>query len=186
MHSMLMHHVILCKEVWKERNMISVIVAASENNVIGKQGAIPWYLSRDLKNFKETTAGNTVIMGRKTFESIIARLGRPLPHRKNVIITRQANFVAPAECIVASSCEDALKKTKGEEVFICGGETVYASALPYADRLYLTRVHMESDGEIKLPQIDFSKWKLIHEEKWEKDEKNEYEATYHIYERIHP
>lgn len=166
--------------------MISVIVAASQNDVIGKQNTIPWYLSRDLKNFKELTTGHTVIMGRKTFESIMARLGKPLPNRKNVIITRQPNFVAPPECVVASSWEDAMKKTAGEEIFICGGETVYAAALPYADRLYLTRVHTGSDGEIKLPQIDFSKWKRIHEERWEKDEKNEHEATYQIYERIHP
>ena len=166
--------------------MISIIVAASENGIIGKQGEIPWYLSRDLKNFNQLTVGNTCIMGRKTFESIVARIGKPLPERKSVIITRQKGFAAPGGCITAESWEDAMKKTVGEEVFVTGGETVYASALPFADRLFLTRVHMESDGEIKLPQIDFAKWKLIHEEAWEKDEKNEYPATYQIYQRIHP
>ena len=100
--------------------MISIIVAASENGIIGKQGEIPWYLSRDLKNFKQLTAGNTCIMGRKTFESIVARIGKPLPERKSVIITRQKGFAAPGGCITAESWEDAMKKTVGEEVFVGG------------------------------------------------------------------
>lgn len=163
--------------------MISVIVAAGENDVIGKQNAIPWYLSRDLKNFKELTTGHVVIMGRKTFESIIARIGKPLPNRKNVVITRQEGFIAPPDCVIASSWEDAIKKTAGEEVFVCGGEAVYAAALPCADRLFLTRVRISPDGEVKLPSIDFTKWKLVHEEVWKKDEKNEHDATYQIYDR---
>lgn len=163
--------------------MISMVVAVSDNNVIGHLNAIPWYLQRDLKNFKALTVGNTAVMGRKTFDSIMTRLGKPLPDRKSVIITRQKDFVAPPECVVASSWEDAMEKTKGEEIFVSGGETIYEMALPHADRLYLTRVHMQSDGDIKLPITDFSDWNLIHEEAWQKDEKNEYNATYQIYER---
>lgn len=163
--------------------MISVIVAVGENDVIGRQNAIPWYLSRDLKNFKELTTGHTVVMGRKTFESIIARIGKPLPNRKNVVITRREGFIAPPDCVIASSWEDAIKKARGEEVFVCGGEAVYAAALPFADRLFLTRIHSSPDGDVKLPSIDFTKWKLLHEEKWERDEKNEYDATYQIYDR---
>ncbi len=160
-----------------------MIVGASDNGVIGKANALPWYLSRDLKNFKEVTTGHTVIMGRKTFDSIFARLGKALPNRKNVIITTQTDFQAPAECIVVHSLDEALEKTKGEEVFVIGGETIYRLALPLADRLYLTRIHAQIEGEVKLPEINFSEWNLISEEVWPKDEKNEYDATYQIYER---
>lgn len=163
--------------------MISIVVAASDNNVIGHLNQIPWYLSRDLKNFKELTTGHTAVMGRKTFESIMARLGKPLPNRKNVIITRQEDFVAPSECVIVGSWEEAMEKTKGEEVFVSGGEAIYQMALPHADCLYLTRVHMQSEGDIKMPITDFSEWSLVSEEKWPKDEKNEYDATYQIYER---
>ncbi len=160
-----------------------MIVAAADNDVIGNLNTLPWYLPRDLKNFKALTIGKTVIMGRKTFDSIMARLGKPLPDRKNVIITRQENFFAPSECVVASSWEDAGEKTKGEEVVICGGEAIYRIALPSVERLYLTRVHTQPEGEVKLPEIDFSQWNLVHEEQWPKDEKNEHDATYQIYER---
>jgi dihydrofolate reductase len=163
--------------------MISIIVAASDNNVIGHLNKIPWYLSRDLKNFKELTTGHTAVMGRKTFESILARIGHPLPNRKNVIITTQKDFAAPPECIVASSWDDAMKKTEGDEIFVSGGEAIYQMALPHADRLILTRVHMQTDGDIKLPITDFSDWSLVSEEPWPKDEKNEFDATYQIYER---
>ncbi len=163
--------------------MISLIVAASDNNVIGNRNAIPWYLSRDLKNFKALTVGNTAIMGRKTFDTIMARLGRPLPDRKTVIITRQADFVAPPECVIASSWEDAMEKTHGEEIFVSGGEAIYAMALPFVDRIILTRVHTQAEGEVKLPITDFSDWNLVHEEAWQKDEKNEHDATHSIYER---
>ncbi|MCK9361232.1 dihydrofolate reductase [Patescibacteria group bacterium] len=162
--------------------MLSMIVAASENDVIGKANALPWHLPRDLKNFKEVTTGNTVVMGRKTFESIFARLGKPLPNRKNVIVTQQPDFQAP-ECVVVHSLEEALEKTKGENVFVIGGEAVYRLALPMTDRLHLTRVHTSVDGDVKLPTINFSEWNLISEERWPKDEKNEFDATYQVYER---
>lgn len=163
--------------------MISIIVAASDNDVIGHANALPWYLSRDLKNFKELTTGHTTVMGRKTFESIMARIGKPLPNRKNVVITTQSDFQAPPEVIVVHSWEEAMEKTKEEEVFVSGGEAIYKMALPHADRLILTRVHMNSEGETKFPIKDFSEWKLVHEESWPKDEKNEWDATYQIYER---
>lgn len=165
--------------------MISIIVAVSDNNVIGHLNQLPWYLSRDLKNFKELTTGNTVVMGRKTFDSILARIGKPLPNRKNVIITRNADFVAPEGCVIASSWEDAREKTKGEEVFVSGGAEIYKYALPDADRLYLTRVHFASQGDVTLPIADFSDWRLVSEESWPKDEKNEYDATFQVYERQH-
>ena len=162
---------------------MSMIVAASDNDVIGRANALPWQLSRDLKSFKEVTTGNTVVMGRKTFDSIFARLGKPLPNRKNVIITQQADFQAPSECVVVHSLEEAMEKAKEANVFVIGGETIYRLALPLADRLHLTRVHSQIEGDVKLPTIDFSEWNLVSEEQWPKDEKNEYDATYQIYER---
>jgi dihydrofolate reductase len=163
--------------------MISIVVAASDNDVIGHLNALPWYLSRDLKRFKELTTGHTALMGRKTFESIVARIGGPLPNRKNVIITRQTDFSVPEGCVVASSWKDAMEKTKGEEVFVSGGEAIYEMSLPYVDRIYLTRVHTVSDGEVRLPITDFSDWTLVSEEFWPKDEKNEWDATFLVYDR---
>jgi dihydrofolate reductase len=163
--------------------MISIIVAASDNDVIGQANALPWHLSRDLKHFKDLTTGNAVIMGRKTFESIMARLGKPLPNRKNVVITTQKDFVVPPEVVVTGSFEEAIEKTKGEEVFVSGGAAIYAMALPHTDRIYLTRVHMQSAGDVHLPSIDFSEWNLVKEEQWPKDEKNEFDATFQLYER---
>ena len=163
--------------------MITIIVAASDNNIIGHLNKLPWYLPRDLKNFSKTTRGHTTLMGRKTFDSIMSRLGHPLPDRKNVIITRQKDFAVPTGCVVVGSWEEAMEKTKGEEVFVSGGAEIYKMALPNADRLILTRVHKISDGEVPLPIEDFSEWRLTHEEFWPKDEKNEYDATYQIYER---
>src|SRR4051812_26269051 len=110
--------------------MISIIVAASDNNIIGHLNKLPWYLPRDLKKFKENTVGHTTLMGRKTFDSIMTRLGHPLPDRKTVIITRQKDFVAPPECIVVGSWEEAMEKTRGEEVFVSGGAEIYKMALP--------------------------------------------------------
>lgn len=163
--------------------MISIIVAASDNNIIGHLNKLPWYLPRDLKKFKENTVGHTTLMGRKTFDSIMARLGHPLPERKSVIITRQKDFAAPSECVVVGSWQEAMEKTAGEEVFVSGGAEIYKMAFPYADRLILTRVHKISDGEVGLPIKDFSEWQLISEEFWPKDEKNECDATYQIYDR---
>ena len=163
--------------------MISIIVAASDNNIIGHLNKLPWYLPRDLKNFSKTTRGHTTVMGRKTFDSIMARLGHPLPERESVIITRQKNFTAPPECVVVSSWEEAMEKTKEKEIFVSGGAEIYKMAVSHADRLILTRVHKISDGDIELPIKDFSEWQLTYEEFWPKDEKNECDATYQIYER---
>lgn len=162
--------------------MLSLIVAASDNDVIGRANALPWQLSRDLKNFKEVTTGHAVVMGRKTYESIFARLGKPLPNRKNIVVTQQQGFQAP-DCTVVHSLEEAFKAVPDEEVFVIGGEAMYRLALPLVDRLYITRVHAQIEGDVKLPAIDFSEWKVVHEEIWPKDEKNEYDATYQIYER---
>ncbi|OHA19426.1 MAG: hypothetical protein A2836_03795 [Candidatus Taylorbacteria bacterium RIFCSPHIGHO2_01_FULL_45_63] len=162
--------------------MISIIVAASDNNVIGHLNKLPWYLPSDLKRFSKLTTGHTALMGRKTFESIVARLGHPLPNRKNVVITRDKGYKAEG-AVVVMSWDEATKATAGEEVFVSGGADIYAMALPYADKLYLTRVHFQSDGDVFLPKIDMSEWKEVSKESHPKDEKNQYDSTFYIYER---
>jgi len=129
--------------------VISIIAAMAENRVIGRENEMPWDIPSELRRFKETTLGHPVIMGRKTFESI----GHPLPGRKNIIITSQQGYAA-AGCIVArdlqraiSACEDS------DEVFICGGAAVYTEAMPIADRIYLTIIDEEFDGDAFFPEI---------------------------------
>lgn len=122
-------------------------------------------------------------MGRKTFDSIVARLGKPLPNRKSVVITRQKDFKVPKGVVVAGSWEEAMEKTKGDEIFISGGSEIYKMALPHTDRIYLTRIHTTCEGDVEMPITDFSEWKIIHQEEWPKDEKNKFDATYYIYER---
>ncbi len=163
--------------------MLSVIVAASDNDIIGRGDDLPWQMSRDLKNFKELTTGHPVILGLRTFRSIVSRLGKPLPNRTNVILSNEPGFEAPEGCIVVDSIPTAVDQVKDEDAFVIGGASVYGQMLPLADRLYLTRVHTDSDGDIKLPEIDFSQWTLTHEEEWPKDEKNEFDATFQIYDR---
>lgn len=144
---------------------ISLIAAISENRVIGKEGKIPWHLSDDFRRFKERTMGHVIIMGRKTHESI----GRPLPGRTNIIITRDTAREFPG-CIVAMSLEEALSKAREiepEEVFICGGGQIYAEALPLADRLYLTVVHAIIDGDAFFPEYAEQFGKTVESEAFE-------------------
>jgi dihydrofolate reductase len=129
--------------------IISLIAAMAENRVIGRDNSIPWSLPADLKRFKEITMGHPLIMGRKTYESI----GRPLPGRKTIIISRKQDYRAEG-CVVRHSLQDALADCAGEqEVFICGGSEVYLQSLPLASRIYLTIIHREVDGEALFPVI---------------------------------
>jgi dihydrofolate reductase len=132
--------------------MLVIIAAVSENNVIGKDGKIPWHISEDFRRFKSLTVGHTVIMGRKTFES----LGRPLPERKNIVITHQKNY-KPDGVLVAGSFADALRLSSGK-VFVIGGSSVYREALPHADILEITKVHKNVDGDVYFPVIG-NEWK---------------------------
>ena len=160
--------------------MISLIVAASANNVIGSQGELPWRLSDDLRRFREITMGKPIIMGRKTWESI----GRPLPGRQNIVITRQVGFAAEG-CDVVGSVDAAIA-TAGDaaEVMVIGGSEIYALFLPAADRLYLTRVHAEVTGDAYLPAISESEWRLVDEEHHSADERNEHAFSFQRFERI--
>ena len=138
---------------------IAIIVAASENDVIGDGKGMIWHLSRDLKRFKSITSGHAVMMGRRTFESI----GRPLPHRRNIIITSDKEYAAEG-CEVCTSPETALEileRDHCEKVFIIGGGMLYRQFWHRADELYLTRIHACSDANVVIPKVELSEWKEV-------------------------
>ncbi|WP_346699544.1 dihydrofolate reductase [uncultured Alistipes sp.] len=139
--------------------MLSLIVAVAQNGVIGDRNALLWHISEDLKHFKALTSGHPVVMGRKTYES----LGRPLPNRTNVVVSRQ-ELEIPG-CRVVHSLDEALALFPGdEEVFIIGGAQIYAEALPRADRFYLTRVFHDYEGDTRFPEWDEAQWRLVSSE----------------------
>lgn len=162
--------------------IVSAIVAMARNRVIGKDNQIPWHLSGDLRYFKRTTLDHHIIMGRKSFQSI----GHPLPKRTNVVVTRDPYFVA-SNCLIARSVEEALTialDNGEEEAFIIGGGEIYRHSMQYWDRLYLTLVEAEPEGDVFFPEIDPLRWKCISEESHPADEKNDYAYTFKIYHRI--
>lgn len=137
--------------------MISLIVAASENNCIGTNGQIPWHIGEDMKRFKALTTGNVVVMGRKTWESLPEKF-RPLPDRVNVVLTRRPDYAVPIGVRMFDDLTDALAAHKNDEVFIIGGADVYRQALPLADQLHLTRVHEQVDGDAFFPEWNAFDW----------------------------
>ena len=160
--------------------MISLIVAASTNNVIGVQGALPWRLSADLKRFKALTLGKPIIMGRLTWQSI----GRPLPGRQNIVITRNKDLCADGCDVVASPAEALCAAGDADEVMIIGGGQIYDLFLPKAGRLYLTRVHTDVEGDAWFPDIDAESWKLQSLESHAASDNNEFDFEFRTYERI--
>jgi dihydrofolate reductase len=160
---------------------LSLIVAVARNGVIGRGGDLPWRLSADLKRFKRLTMGKTMIMGRKTFDSI----GRLLPGRTTVVLTRQTDWSFPG-ARVAASLQEALvfDNPDQEEVFVIGGAQLYETALPLADRLYLTRIETDVEGDTHFPAWEPNEWQIVREESFPVDEKNEFETTFLIYERV--
>jgi dihydrofolate reductase len=147
--------------------IVSIVVAISENHAIGKDNKLLWHLPNDLKHFKAITSGHTIIMGRKTYESV----GRPLPNRRNIVITRQN--IAIDGCEVAGSIDGALALCADEaEVFIVGGAEIYKQSMQLTDRIYLTIVHQEFDGDSYFPEIDSSEWRETAHEDHEPDIKN--------------
>ncbi len=158
---------------------ISVIAAMSENRVIGRDGALPWHLPTDLARFKSITTGHTVIMGRKTFESV----GQPLPNRRTIVITRNNDYQC-AGVFIAHSLDEALDHAAREdEIFILGGEAVYQMALSRADCLYLTIIHATIEGDTYFPTFDFDDWKLVEDERHEADDRHAYAFSFRRYER---
>lgn len=156
--------------------MIKIIVAMSKNRVIGNDNKLIWKLSSDLKRFKELTTDNSVVMGRKTYESI----GKPLPNRRNIIITRQPDYQV-GECEIVSSLEEALLIT-GNDCFIIGGGEIYKQSLPLANKIYLTLVNEEFEGDTQFPEID-SSWVKVSKKDFNSDEKNNHNYSFIEYER---
>ena len=164
---------------------VSLIVAVSENGVIGKDNDLIWHLPKDMKFFKETTQGHHVIMGRKNFESIPHKF-RPLPNRTNVIITRQSDYKAEG-CLVVNSVEESIEiaKQNGDtEPFIIGGGQIYKIALEQnlVDRIYLTRIHHPFEGDTFFPELN-SDWEEVKREDCYADEKNKYNYSFIVLEK---
>jgi len=160
--------------------MISIIVAVSEDWGIGKDNELLWHISEDLKRFKRLTSGNTVIMGKKTWESLPRR---PLPGRKNIVLTDDPQDIIDGS-ITAYSIKDALDKCeKNEEIFIIGGGSIYRQFMPIADRLYITHVHKKAPADIYFPEIDLSIWEVVEKEEFRASENNSIPYTYTVYEK---
>lgn len=162
--------------------MISFVVAMDQNRVIGKDNDIPWHLPEDLKFFKRVTMGHPIVMGRKTYESI----GKPLPGRENIIVTRNKDYEAEG-CIILHSIDELKKwidENKPEEVSIIGGAQLFKDTFPIADRLYITEIHHEVEGgDTFFPEFPESEWTLTSKEKGIKDEKNPYDYYFTVYDR---
>ena len=157
----------------------TIVVAVAANNAIGKDNQLLWHLPADLKHFKNITSGHTIIMGRKTYDSI----GKPLPNRRNIVITRQTGLQLKGIEVV-NSLEEALSLCKTEdEVFIIGGAEIYRQAIPLCDKIELTRVHQEFDADTFFPELDNEVWKEVCKEDRLPDEKNKFAYTFSTLER---
>jgi dihydrofolate reductase len=155
-------------------NQITIVVAIAANNAIGKNNQLLWHLPADLKHFKTITSGHTVIMGRKTFDSV----GKPLPNRRNIVVTRQTDLELDGVEVV-NSLDKAMELCQNEaQVFIIGGAEIYRQALPLTTKIELTRVHQEFDADTFFPEIDLTTWEEVWKEDHLPDEKNKYAYTY--------
>jgi dihydrofolate reductase len=162
--------------------MISIIVAVSENNVIGKDNSLIWNLPLDMKFFKEKTMGHCIITGRKNYESIPEKY-RPLPNRTNIIVTRKKDYIAQG-ALISDSIPNALTKAymhsemETDEIFIIGGGEIYKECIKFADRMYITKVHANFEGDTFFPEIDFSVWKETSKTSHKADDKHKYDFTF--------
>ena len=162
--------------------MLSIIAAIGKNNELGKKNALLWSLPADMEHFRNTTRGHTVVMGKKTFESI----GHPLPNRRNIVITRDETF-APEGVEISKSLEDTLRSLEKapEEIFIIGGGEIYKQTIDKADKLYITHVEASfPDADIFFPIIDPAKWQEISREKHQKDERNPFTYVFVVYKNL--
>jgi dihydrofolate reductase len=159
---------------------VAVIVAHAENRVIGRDGQLPWHLPEDLRRFRRLTTGHAIVMGRLTYESV----GRPLPHRRNIVLSRRLRS-APEGVELAPDLDAALALPgmASSTVFVAGGAEVYRAALPRADRLYLTVVHADVEGDVLFPEVDFEDWRLIEDERRDADERHEHAFSFRVYTR---
>ena len=162
------------------RPMLSLITAMDSNRVIGKNNSLPWYLPADLAYFRQTTMGKPVIMGRKTFDSI----GKALPGRKNIVLTRDNNFEAP-DCEIATDIDQAMSKVDGSvEVMLIGGASLYEQTIHSADIIYLTLIHHEFNGDTWFPEINPKIWELESRDDFERDKKNQFAYSFLKYLRV--
>ncbi|MBH0168060.1 dihydrofolate reductase [Fictibacillus sp. 18YEL24] len=158
----------------------SMIAAMDENRVIGKDNDLPWRLQRDWQYVQKITMGKTIVLGRKNFESI----GKALPGRKNIVLTRKREF-SPENCLIVHSTDELLQTCRGdEEVFIFGGEEIYTQFMPMATKLYLTKIHHTFEGDTYFPEINERDWKEISRVKGIEDKQNPYTYYFHQYIRI--
>jgi dihydrofolate reductase len=163
---------------------LSIIAAVAANGVIGRGNGLPWHLAGDLKWFKALTLGHHMIMGRRTFDSV----GKPLPGRTTVVITRDATYQPPAGVVVVATIDDAIGvAAHDEEPFICGGGEIYRQTLHRATRMYITQVHADIEGDTTFPEFDdVNEWKLVDREDFEADAKNDYAFSFLTYDRAAP
>ncbi len=147
--------------------MIIIIAAVAKNNVIGRGNDLPWHIPEDLKHFQNLTNGKTVLMGSNTFTSIIKRLGKPLPNRKNIVVTSDKNFNVPPGVIVYYSLQDALLALKNQEVWVIGGASIYKQVFPLADKMYITEVDLRPVGDTYFPNISKTEWREISRKQYE-------------------
>ena len=160
--------------------MVSIIVAIAQNGTIGDKNALLWHIKEDMRFFRTTTSGHPVIMGRKTFESLGSK---PLPKRTNIVITRAEREFEGA--LTAHSLEEAIRMAgDDEEIFVMGGAQIYREALPVVDRMYITHVGRDYEGDTVFPEIDYSKWKLVDVVRHERGEEYEYPFEFRTYDRV--
>jgi len=161
--------------------MVTIMAAIAENNALGKDNQLIWHLPADLKRFKKTTLNHAVIMGRKTYES----LGKPLPNRTNILITRDKNYKAEG-CVVVNSLKKSLKIALkvDENPFILGGAEIYKQAMPFADKLDITFVHHKFEADVFFPEIDKTIWKETSRENFKADENNKYDYSFVTFDRL--
>lgn len=161
--------------------ILSLLLAAEEKNVIGKNNQLPWHLPNDLKYFKNLTWGMPILMGRKTYESI----GKPLAGRKNIVITRQRDWKQKGVHVV-HTIEEAVsiaKESDIKEIFVIGGAEIFNSVFAEANRIYLTRIHHQFEGDAFFPELNANEWQLVNEKHCNADEKNLYPHTFQVWER---
>lgn len=164
---------------------IALIAAVAKNGVIGRDGGMPWRLSSDMKFFKATTMGKPIVMGRKQYETV----GKPLPGRTNIVVTRQEGYrpegvVVFSDLSAALDCARSVAARDGaDEVMVIGGGEIYAATLPLADRLYLTEVDLEPEGDVRFPAVDFSQWRVVETPEVVRGEKDEADFVVRVWER---
>ena len=163
----------------RKRTIVTLIVAAADNGVIGRENALPWHLPEDLKRFKRLTMGKPMIMGRKTFESI----GKPLPGRLNIVVTRDTNYHREGVRVVHGVDEAIAAAANAAEVMVIGGSELFRLFLPRAGRVHLTRVHAQVDGDVTWPPLDPQTWEVVEKEHHVADERHTWDMTFEVWEK---